>query len=105
MVSLEQIEDVGRRIGREFHPDRVILFGSYAEGTASEDSDVDLLVVLPFEGRPLEKSLEILNRVDVRFPCDLLARPPEDVKRRYRQGDPLIREALDRGKILYERKL
>ena len=103
MVSLEEIEDVGRRIGREFRPERVILFGSYAEGTASEDSDVDLLVVLPFKGRPLEKSLEILNRLDVRFPCDLIARRPEDLARRYREGDPLVREALDRGKVLYER--
>jgi predicted nucleotidyltransferase len=103
MVSMKQIEEVGRRIGRQFHPDRVLLFGSYADGTATDDSDVDLLVVLPFEGRPFHKSLEILNRLDVRFPCDLIARPPADVARRYEQGDPLIREALDHGKVLYER--
>lgn len=103
MVSLRDIRDVGERIGREFDPDRVILFGSHAEGRADEDSDVDLLVVLPFDGRPLHKSLEILNRLDVRFPCDLLARRPEDVTRRYAQGDPLIREALDRGVVVYER--
>jgi len=103
MVSLNEIHEVGARIGREFRPERVILFGSWAEGRASADSDVDLLVILPFEGRPLHKSLEILNRLDIRFPCDLIARRPEDVARRYRQGDPLIREALDRGKVLYER--
>ena len=100
---MKDIEEVGRRIGREFRPDRVLLFGSYADGTATDDSDVDLLVVLPFEGRPFHKSLEILNRLDIRFPCDLLARSPDDVARRYEQGDPLIREALDRGKVLYER--
>ena len=103
MVSMKQIAEVGRRIGRQFHPDRVLLFGSYADGTASDDSDVDLLVILPFEGRPFHKSLEILNHLDVRFPCDLIARPPDDVARRYNQGDPLIREALDHGKVLYER--
>ena len=103
MVRMAEIKQVGRRIVREFHPDRLILFGSHAEGTATGDSDVDLLVVLPFKGRPLHKSLEILNRVDIRFPCDLIARRPQDVLRRYRQGDPLIREALDRGKVLYER--
>jgi len=103
MVSLNEIHEVGARIGREFQPERVILFGSWAEGRASADSDVDLLVILPFEGRPLHKSLEILNRLDIRFPCDLIARRPEDVARRYSQGDPLIREALDRGKVLYER--
>jgi predicted nucleotidyltransferase len=103
VVSMDEIHEVGARLGREFRPERVILFGSYAEGTAGTDSDVDLLVVLPFEGRPFHKSLEILNRLDVRFPCDLIARRPDDVARRYAQGDPLIREALDRGEVLYER--
>jgi predicted nucleotidyltransferase len=103
MVSMKEIREVGEQIGRQFRPDRVLLFGSYADGSATDDSDVDLLVVLPFDGRPFHKSLEILNRLDIRFPCDLVARPPEDVARRYEQGDPLIRDALDRGKVLYER--
>ena len=65
--------------------------------------DVDLLVVLPFEGTGFRKSLEILNRVDPDFSVDLLARRPDDTARRYSEGDPLIREALDRGRIMYER--
>ena len=103
MVTMPEIEDMGRRIAREFDPERIVLFGSHATGTAGGDSDVDLLVVLPFEGRSLHKSLEIMNRIDARFPLDLLARRPDDVARRYAQGDPLIREALDHGKVLYER--
>jgi predicted nucleotidyltransferase len=100
---MERIVELSRRIAREFQPERIILFGSHAYGTASADSDVDLLVILPFEGKSFRKSLEILNRVDPRFPIDLLARRPEDTARRYAEGDPLIREALDRGMILYER--
>ena len=103
MVSLQQIQDVGWRIGEVFQPQQVVLFGSYAQGTATEDSDVDLLVILPFEGRPFEKSLEILNRVDVRFPCDLITQRPEDVRRRYQKCAPLIREAMNRGEVFYER--
>lgn len=103
MVSMAQIERVSQQIAREFNPVQVILFGSHANGTATGDSDVDLLVVMSFEGKPLRKSLEILNRIDVRFGLDLLARRPDDVQRRYDQGDPLIREALDGGKVLYER--
>ena len=91
------------RIVQEFHPDRVILFGSYAAGNPRPDSDVDLLVVLPFEGKNFRKSLEILNRVNPRFPVDLLARRPDDTARRYREGDPLIREAFDHGQVLHER--
>ncbi|MDR3677802.1 MAG: nucleotidyltransferase domain-containing protein [Acidobacteriota bacterium] len=102
MISENRIADLGARIAREFQPDRIILFGSYAYGVPRPDSDVDLLVVLPFEGKGFRKSLEILNRVDPDFPVDLVARRPDDTARRYEEGDPLIREALDRGKVLYE---
>lgn len=103
MVSPSTIREFADRIVREFHPDRIILFGSYADGTATEDSDVDLLVVMPFGGKNLTQSVQILVQADPHFPADLLARRPDDTERRYRQGDPLIRAALDRGKVLYER--
>ena len=103
MVALNRIMELSERIVREFQPDRIILFGSHAYGTPADDSDVDLLVVLPFEGKGFYKSLEILNRVAPKFAVDLLARRPDDTARRYAEGDPLIREAMDRGKVLYER--
>jgi predicted nucleotidyltransferase len=103
MVDEKQIAELSERIVQEFHPERIILFGSYAYGQPRPDSDVDLLVLLPFEGKGFYKSLEILNRLSPDFSVDLLARCPEDTARRYAEGDPLIREALDRGKILYER--
>jgi len=103
MVKPEAISRLAEQIVKEFQPNQVILFGSHAYGNAGPDSDVDLLVVLPFEGRSFWKSLEILNRVDPPFPVDLLARRPEDTARRYAEGDPLIRQALDHGKVLYER--
>ena len=101
---MSEIQDLGERIGRDFHPQRVILFGSHARGTAQEYSDVDLLVILHFDGKNFRKSLEILNYLDSRLPIDLLARRPDDVERRYNEGDPLIREALDHGKTLYAQR-
>jgi predicted nucleotidyltransferase len=103
MVDEQSIQELCDRIVREFDPERIILFGSYASGKPTPDSDVDLLVIMSFEGKNFWKSLEILNRTNPRFPIDLLARRPEDTERRYREGDPLIREALDHGKVLYER--
>ena len=103
MVAMSDIQDLAARIVREFEPERIILFGSRAYGQPRDDSDVDLLVILPFDGRSLEMSLEILNRTDPAFAIDLLARRPDEAARRYTEGDPLIREAFDRGKVLYER--
>jgi predicted nucleotidyltransferase len=104
MATMQEIEELARRIAEEFQPDRIILFGSHARGDAQIYSDVDLLVILPFEGKPFWKSLEILNRTNPAFPTDLLARRPNDTERRYQQGDPLIRDAIDYGKVLYERR-
>jgi predicted nucleotidyltransferase len=103
MVTRVEIQDVANRIAREFAPDKVILFGSHARGTQGPDSDVDLLVLLPFEGKPFWKSVDILNRVRPQFAIDLIARDTEDAAERYAQGDPLIHDAFDHGQVLYER--
>lgn len=102
MPSPDEINALVQRIAGEFHPQKVILFGSRASGESRPDSDVDLLVILPFTGKPFRMSLEILNRTAPTFAVDLLARSPEDTARRFAQGDPLIREALTHGKILYQ---
>ena len=103
MVSKKDIDKITKQIVDHFHPDRIILFGSYAYGNPHADSDVDLLVLLPYEGRGFKKSLEIINKLNPPFGIDILARRPDDTLRRYEQGDPLIREALDKGEVLYER--
>jgi len=103
MVTIEEIQELAERIAREFDPERIILFGSYATGHPTPDSDVDLLVILPFSAKPFWKALEIMNRIDAPFPLDLLARRSDDTARRHAQGDPLIRDALDHGRVLYER--
>ncbi len=94
MVNAQTIQDLCNRIVQEFQPERIILFGSYAYGKPTPDSNVDILVVLPFEGKNFYKSLEILKSANPTFPIDLLARRPDDTERRYREGDPLIRKAL-----------
>ncbi len=102
MVDMDSIRALIERIVQEYHPERIILFGSYAYGTPTVDSDVDLLVVLPFEGKGLRKSVEILNTVHPDFPVDLLVRTPEQVRQRLAWNDFFLREVTERGKILYE---
>ena len=102
MVAMNTIEEFGRHIGREFDAERVILFGSYARGVVSEDSDVDLLVIGPFEGRSVDKSVEIRMKLRPAFAVDLLVRTPENVRQRIRMGDEFMREIVEEGKVLYE---
>ncbi len=102
MVAMNRIEEFGRLIGREFGAERVILFGSYSRGQVTDDSDVDLLVIIPFEGRSVDKSVEIRMKLRPRFPVDLLVRTPEKVRQRIEIGDGFMREIVEEGKVLYE---
>jgi predicted nucleotidyltransferase len=102
MVAMNEIERFGKRIGSEFGAEKVVLFGSYAEGIAEEDSDVDLLVVLRFSGRSVDKSVEIRMKLRPGFPVDLLVRTPEKVRQRLQMGDAFMREIMEEGKVLYE---
>jgi len=100
-VTQEALKAFTERLVESFAPEQVILFGSMARGTAGVESDADVLVVMPFEGRALDKILEIRNVCQPEFPLDMLLWRPEDIPRRYRWGDPFIREALDHGVVLY----
>lgn len=102
MITTNQIEDFSLRIAKEFKPHRIILFGSYADGKPTPDSDVDLLVIMPFKGRPVEKSVEIRMKLMPEFPLDLLVRTPENVEHRLSMGDFFMQDIIQKGRILYE---
>jgi type I restriction enzyme S subunit len=99
-------EDVWEFVGRlvqKFNTERVILFGSRAWGTPTRDSDVDLLVVMEFEGRPVDMAVRIGAECDDRFPMDLIVRRPAEVQRRIAMGDPFFNQILRDGLVLHER--
>jgi predicted nucleotidyltransferase len=99
---MREIRAFARRIAEEFKPRRIILFGSYAYGKPTRDSDVDLMVVMPHQGDYVRKAIEIRLRIDAPFPLDLLVRSGRELRERYRLEDWFIREIVDKGKVLYE---
>ena len=102
VTAINKIKEFGRQIGEQFHAERVILFGSYAQGKVTADSDVDLLVIGPFKGRSVDKSVEIRMKLRPKFPVDILIKTPEKVHQRLKMGDQFLQEILEEGKILYE---
>ncbi len=78
------------------------MFGSYAEGYATEDSDVDLLVIAEFQGRSCDQSVAVRMQFHPSFPMDLLVRTPEMIQKRLSMQDPFIGQILNEGKVLYE---
>ncbi len=96
------IQTLCDQIAREFHPDKIILFGSQAYGQPTVESDVDLLVVMPYEGSPFRQAGEILKRLQVWMPVDLIVRSAAELEQRLKIGDQFMREILERGKVMHE---
>jgi predicted nucleotidyltransferase len=93
-----------KRVVKRFHPQQIILFGSHARGEAGPDSDVDLLVVMNFEGSPRDKALEIrLALDDILVPKDIIVTSPEDFAWRKDVVGTIEWPAAREGKVLYAR--
>ncbi|HWO00390.1 MAG TPA: nucleotidyltransferase domain-containing protein [Blastocatellia bacterium] len=97
-----EIERLCEQIAREFRPHRIILFGSHAYGKPEWDSDVDLLVIMPFKVTPHQQAVTIRSRIEAGLALDLLVRTPQQISRRLKMGDSFVREILERGKVIYE---
>jgi len=104
MVAMSQIEELAQRIGREFHPERIVLFGSYACGQATEDSDVDLLVVAETVLPPRER-YGAVRRLVADFPAsfDIIVKTPEEYARWRSVVNHIVYFADKYGRVLYER--
>ena len=96
------IRRYARAIAEEFHPDKIILFGSYAYGTPNEDSDVDLLVVMPTRDERAQV-VRIRYRLTAPFPLDLIVRTPKEMRWRLDEGESFLTTIVSQGKVLYEK--
>jgi predicted nucleotidyltransferase len=101
----ETLPQAIKKIVREFKPEKIILFGSYAQGNPTHDSDVDLLVIMETNLPRTERFIEISELLYPRkFPVDIIVKTPSEVKDALESGDFFIREILEKGKTIYERR-
>jgi predicted nucleotidyltransferase len=101
---MKEIRSIAKRIAAKFNVEKIILFGSYAQGSADENSDVDLLVVMNTKKRPIAQRYEIYKSLTpIHFALDIIVRTEDDLKRRIHQGDWFLKEATETGKVLYAR--
>jgi predicted nucleotidyltransferase len=101
-IPLPVIRGYARRLAKQFRPEKIILFGSYAYGTPHADSDVDILVIMPARNE-IDQSIQIRWTLPAPFPMDLLVRTPRNLKWRLEEGDWFLREIVSQGKVLYEK--
>ncbi len=96
----KRLQTIGSRIKKEYSAERVILFGSYAKGKATKDSDVDLLVVAPTKERFFERMASVRRLIrDLRdsLAVSPIVLTPGELEKRRQTGDPFVQEILQTG--------
>ncbi len=92
------------RIAAELKPEKIILFGSYAYGKPTPDSDVDLLIIMKTRAKQVDRYLAVSNLLYPReFPVDIIVKTPREIQAELKKkGNFFMREALAKGKVVYE---
>jgi predicted nucleotidyltransferase len=100
------ISEVVEKIKKEYQPEKIILFGSYAYGKPTEDSDIDLFIIKDTDKRRIDRFIEVsplVENPDCHIPISPLVYTPTEVSDRLAMGDDFIKEVLNKGEVLYAR--
>ncbi len=94
-----------KRLVAELKPEKIILFGSYAYGNPTPDSDVDLLIIMKTRARPIDRYVTPSNALYPReFPVDIIVKTPRELQEEFKnRRNFFMREVLAKGKVIYER--
>lgn len=102
----EWLPAIVRQIAKRFDPLKIIVFGSVARGEASYDSDIDLLVVFDEIERAVKRNVTVeIRRALAHFPVpkDVIVTDVDELRRRGHLVGPMLRPALEEGRVVYER--
>ena len=104
MIDSNKINEIALEIATKFNPDKIILFGSYANGTQKEDSDLDLLIIqdtdLPIQKRGYEIRMSLIGLM---IPFDIVIYTESEFKQEKEKSSSFLNSAMKNSKLLYER--
>jgi uncharacterized protein len=103
VIDRELIDEVVRTIVAALHPARIVLFGSVARGDAGPDSDLDLMIEMQTERRPVDRMVAVGELFPQRrWPLDVVVYTPEEVARDRHIAGTLIHMIEREGRTLYD---
>lgn len=100
----ELFDNLTDKIKREYKPEKIILFGSFAWGKPDRHSDIDLFIIKRTDKRHIDRSVEvakILDEENEKFALEILVYTPKEVSYRLKLGDPFIKKIINKGDVLY----
>ncbi len=101
-ITDEIIQEIKNRIVKGVHPEKIILFGSYAYGNPTKDSDLDLLVILPTE-EPMHRRVTRIRKLllDINIPKDIIVYTPQEVEKWKNTSAAFVTSIIRKGKVIY----
>jgi predicted nucleotidyltransferase len=106
MIDNNKISELINKIATGYNPDKIILFGSYAKGTANEDSDVDLLVIKESNLPRPDRTFQVRKMLyGMMIPIDILVYTPIEIEESQKSKINFLNEVLTTGKTVYERNI
>jgi predicted nucleotidyltransferase len=100
------LKDIVGRLNKSYSPEKIILYGSYAYGEPTSDSDIDLLIIKDTAKRHVDRFVEvkkIIYQPGRSIPVSPLIYTPKEIEDRLKMGDDFVAEILARGRVLYAR--
>ena len=105
MKHQKEIKKITDQIVKKYKPEKIILFGSYAWGKPTEDSDVDLFIVKETKEARTKRHLKVDRMLlDRTTPIDILVYTPQEVKGRLSLGDFFVKDIIQKGKTIYAKR-
>ncbi len=98
------INEVVEKIKNEYQPEKIILYGSYAYGKPTRDSDIDLFIIKDTDKRRVDRFVEVkrlIYKPTRRISIAPLVYTPDEIEKRLEMGDGFIEEVLSKGEVLY----
>lgn len=99
-----ELDRIVKLLIKRYRPERIILFGSLKNGHIDETSDIDLLIEKNTDKPFLQRIDEVISKVHPRLSLDIFVLTPGEIAREVKGNNPYIREIVDKGAIVYERK-
>ncbi len=97
------LKEIVANLEKNYRPEKIILFGSYCDGTFTKDSDIDLLIIKNTDKHPIWRRVEARKASKVKIPLDILVYTPKEMEKLKEENSFFIDEILAKGKVLYER--
>ena len=105
MITKDKISEIIKKIASDYNPEKIILFGSYASGKPTENSDIDILVIKDSELPRPQRTMQLRRMLlGSGIPIDLIVYTPSEVESEKDKKYSFVYEVLNSGETVYERK-